>query len=238
MTTDVEALVEQAEIAQQVAALKAGTTMGGLLVDGANKGLMKDISDPMTLVPLYATATGEPRPVPVWTLEGKNSILLRKNADGTPVFSTKPPANKPWALGTYPCLLAAGHPDRDRYIDMGLGVEPCKGEHLASPYQVEMHMRHRHSQEWKTIQDAEMRARDQRQQDFMELQTRVAQQALNQQQAPRSVSTPAHPNTELPYDANGVSASKTCEKCGGPIEGTDSFAVARHNKNCPAKGGE
>lgn len=230
MTTDVEELVERARIAEEVAAIKAGSTMGGLLVDGANKGMIKDISDPMTLVPLYATATGEPRAVPVWTLEGKNSILLRKNADGTPVFATKPPAGKPWKMGTFPCLLSATHPDRTKYIEMGLGIDPCPGEHLASPYAVEMHMRFRHSQEWRTIQDADARERDTEQREFQRVQMRVAQMALDNQ-APQPA---VHPNTDLPYDANGISAP-LCEKCGGVIEGKDSFAKARHNKTCPGK---
>lgn len=216
MTTDVEALLERAKIAEEVAALKAGTDMSGLLSDGDNKGAIKDISDPMRLVPLYATATGEPRAVPIWTLEGKNSILLRKNADGTPVFSSQPPTGKPWKQGSYPCLLAATHPDRDKYMAMGLGIDPCAGEHLASPYAVEMHMRHRHSQEWMTIQNADARERESEDRAWRRIQMQVAQQTLNGQQA---------------------SPVKTCEKCGGAIEGTDSFAVARHNKNCPGKDG-
>jgi len=178
MTMDVDTLVEQAQIAEQVAALKAGSTMGGLLVDGTTKGAMTDISDPMTLVPLYATATGELREVPVWTLEGKNSILLRKHEDGTKVFSATRPTNKAWQQGTYPCLLAASHPDRDKYTSMGLGLDPCKGEHLANPFQVERHMKNRHSQEWETIKEEEAREERQFQREWMKAQTAAAQAAI------------------------------------------------------------
>lgn len=239
MTMDLDSLVEQAQIMEQVAALKAGSTLGGLLVDGANKGSMTDISDPMTLVPLYATATGERREVPVWTLEGKNSILLRRHEDGTKVFSSTKPPGKSWQPGQFPCLLAATHPDREKYVGMGLGLEPCKGEHLANPFQVERHMKNRHSQEWETI--VEDRAREERefQRAWMQAQTQAAQGQVAQQQ-PRIVSKPVvEPDVAdvLPYDANGVDVP-LCLKCGGVIEGKDAFAKARHNKVCPAKGGE
>jgi hypothetical protein len=218
MTTDVEELVERARIAEEARALRQGTDMGGLLSDGPNKGLMRDVSDPMRLVTLYATATGEPREVPAWTLEptSRNNILMRKNADGTPVFSGTPPAGKAWKLGTYPCLLSATHPERDKYVAMGLGFEPCKGEHLASPYAVEMHMRHRHSQEWQTIVSAEARERDDYQREFQRVQMQVAQQALNQKPA--------------------VTEALTCECGWETAKGANSLA-AHKRLHCPLKDG-
>jgi hypothetical protein len=42
---------------------------------------------------------------------------------------------------------------------------------------------------------------------------------------------------ELPAEVSEAMTGKICERCGGVIEGTDSFATARHNKKCPAKDG-
>ena len=257
MTMDLDSLVEQAQIMEQVAALKAGSTLGGLLVDGANKGAMTDISDPMTLVPLYATATGERREVPVWTLEGKNSILLRKHEDGTKVFSSTPPRDKAWQPGQYPCLLAASHPDRAKYVGMGLGLEPCKGEHLANPFQVERHMKNRHSQEYETIKEEEAREERAFQREWMKAQTAAANAAITPAtrlanahgsewldgmagadgaEVVRIVSHPiVEPDVADGYDANGVTNTLTCD-CGWmTIKGQNSLK-AHKRLHCPLKG--
>ena len=160
-------LLEQAEVAQIVEELSVPKT----------EFQIKDASDPTRLVTIYKTDTGEPRPVPYWTLEGKNSILHNRLDDGTRAFSVTPVGN--WKEGDVPCMLAKSHPRREEFREIGLRSFDCVAEHLASIYDQRQHMMHRHGREWETIQAHEDRVRDDENREFMRIQARAAQAAID-----------------------------------------------------------
>lgn len=187
MTTDIQELLERAQAMQDVQDLRSelGSTAGGLLNRGL-KEMMKDASDPTVLVPLYHTATGEMRMVPMWTLDGKNSLLLRRNPDGKPTFSTRQP-EVVYRPGEVPCMLNPAHADYNKYRNE-VGIirgEPCPAGNLASLYDMRMHMQHRHRQEWATIQDYENEERDAEDRMNQRLMARAAAAALGESPARR-----------------------------------------------------
>lgn len=146
--------------------------------------LIEENHDPTRLVWVYVNSTGEPRHVPVWTLQGKNSILRRRTHDGTREFVTRPPAGKEWKQGNVKCLLHPDHPRRKEFDELGLMGKTCgalTGKHagsLASEFALEIHMQHRHRQEWATIQAYESRKRDEEYREFQRLQTQAARIAV------------------------------------------------------------
>ena len=146
-----------------------------------NVPLVKDISDPSRLITIYVTETGEPRPVPAWTLEGKNSILRRRNEDGTRFFSAKQPANREWKKGSVLCMLHPDHPRRAELNEqIGLAGKVCPAGHLASTFSLRIHMAHRHSQEWAAIQEYEQSARDEEDRRLRRIQAQAAEIAIQQ----------------------------------------------------------
>lgn len=181
MTTDVDELVERARIAQESADLRAGSSAGGILNKAAGE-MVQDISDPTSLVPIYHRITGEQRLVPAWTLDptSKNNLLLRKDADGKPTFVGKAAqAAAKWQPGKVPCLLSEKNPDRQKYIDMGLGIgHNCPAHSLASVYDQKEHMKRRHRHEWAMIEEAEVKIREDEEREWRRVQMQVAQQAL------------------------------------------------------------
>ena len=167
-TLDVEEIAEQQAIVDALGVLESEhfATAGGAIPMG--EGQMRNISDPMRLIRVYIAATGEPRDVPFWTVDGKNSILRRK-VDGQRVFSVHP--TQPWKGGEVPCILHPSHPNRERYNAMGLEGKVCPAAHLASLYSQRVHAMHRHKTEWETIQAYEQLERDEEQRAFIRLQT-------------------------------------------------------------------
>lgn len=163
-----------------------------LLRGAETSRLIQDASDPTRLVWVYVNATGEPRHVPVWTLQGRNSILRRKAPDGSREFVTKPPAGKEWKQGNVKCLLHPNHPRRAEFDEMGLMGKTCgqlTGKHagkLASEFSLDIHMRHRHSQEYATIEAFESKKREAEYREFQRVQTQAAMLALEaNQKTPR-----------------------------------------------------
>lgn len=137
--------------------------------------------------------------------------------------------------GNLACPLSYGGPDAEALeMGFGTGTRGCrKPAYFLTPLDVDDHVRKNH----KRFYELRKQLREEKQKEAdRDLQRQMLTAIAGQQQAPLIASTPAHPNTELAYDANGVSAP-LCEKCGGAIEGRDSFAKARHNKTCPAKDG-
>jgi hypothetical protein len=166
-------LIESAESAIKRTDEPDFGSAGGLIPRG--EGGVVDISDPTRLITIYESKTGEPRPVPAWTLTGKNSILRRKHEDGTRVFSDKQSGD--WAPGEVPCMLHAQHPRRDEFRKMGL-INNCKSGNLASVYDQQQHMKLRHRREWATIEAAETRNREDEEREFRRLQAQVATATL------------------------------------------------------------
>ena len=200
-----EELQEELEMIQDVDDLlrEDFATAGGNLTDPG--GGLRNISDPTRLVRIYVTATGEPRDVPIWTLQGKNSILLRRDTDplspsfSKRVFSTKP--TEPWELGKVPCMLNQSHPNRAKYNQIGLAGRFCPAAHLASIYSQRYHMEHKHKTEWATIRAFEAEEQAEEERVFRRLQTEmlVAQRAaMTPREGTRRANEPANDSDHPP----------------------------------------
>lgn len=147
-TRTIAEVQDDLEVLEAVAELKKelGQTLPG-------EAVPQDISDPTQLVRVYTRATGEPHDVPLWTLEGKNSILLRNGPDGKREFSRTKPKDSVWAPGKVKCYLNPEHPDYKTMVqEVGLVGKSCIAAHLGSEFSLRIHMQHRHSQEWATIE--------------------------------------------------------------------------------------
>lgn len=74
--------------------------------------------------------------------------LKKKRADGSRVFTTVKPKEKP-VRGTFKCMLHPDAPNRQHYDEIGLAV--CHKDNLTSPYQVKRHMQKKHKDEYASI---------------------------------------------------------------------------------------
>lgn len=80
--------------------------------------------------------------------------LSKKRPDGSQVFTTLRPTQKP-QVGTHKCML---HPEAPgRYQLDKLGLPTCLKSNLANPYQVKRHMEKRHKMEYAAIKEEEAR---------------------------------------------------------------------------------
>lgn len=146
---DIEELAERARLERELSSVPGRV---------AGEGVPVAIHDPTQLVPVY-DHMGEPRMVPIWTTDGKNSILRRRVPGSTKrAFTVDPPEGSTWKRGEVLCLLARNHPDRPRMDEIGLQGRFCDpfggrdAEHLASPWAMRQHMAHKHKDEWALIQ--------------------------------------------------------------------------------------
>lgn len=109
-------------------------------------------------VTIYCTRTGVPSRV-------NRNGLARKLQDkhtntdfpewvGKPAFDTEESRVPKPFRGECLCLLHKDHPDRAIMDENGLsGLQTCGAAHLASPYEVDLHMKSKHRKEWATIKD-------------------------------------------------------------------------------------
>jgi len=114
--------------------------------------------------------------------------LSKLRSDGTRVFSTRRPVDdngNPIApkMGRIKCRLHADDPEREYFDELGLAH--CVKSNLASAYQLQVHMAHRHPQEWAAI-ESEREALE-REED------RAFQRHLFEAATLRSVPVPAAP---------------------------------------------
>ena len=106
-------------------------------------------------VPLYNTRTHEEVWVNSWQADDSpGSLLKRVHTDidhpewlGKLLFSRTPTGV--FRRGTFKCWLHPDQPERASYTQRGMAV--CRSAHLASEYQVEVHMSHKHKQEYAAI---------------------------------------------------------------------------------------
>lgn len=163
-------LTEQAQIAAELEDFIEDEDRVLASISGDNPQPSKFIDEnhsPTRLVTIYVKETGEPRKVPAWTLDGKNSILRRKRPNGQREFVTRPDqADAVFKGGDVMCLLHPKHPRRAEFDAMGLQGKTCgalTGKHagnLASEFARDIHMEHRHHAEWQTIQRFESKQRE------------------------------------------------------------------------------
>lgn len=190
---------------------------------------------------LYRLADGEPVPMKLGLARRAIHML---DGRGQPKWTTNPDAAPKWKPGEVKCFM---HPDApEREVLSELGIPPvCETGNLRNGQAKLMHAKHCHKQEWSAYQEylegEKERANNERQDRQLEATLAIAGRAVEPRIKATAIVEPdvadVHPNTELPYDANGV-APRMCEKCGTAIEGKDTFAKARHMKVCPAKDGE
>ena len=132
-------------------------------IDAATEGGMGIMSTNDDRKTIYDTATGEPRDIPLTML----AKTLAKKRDGRPAFSLAPV--REFVRGNVMCYLHPDHPDYPELAKIGLGGKVCGGgetnpaAHLASEFDRDLHMQHRHSREWAVLK--EHRARMEREED-------------------------------------------------------------------------
>lgn len=123
---------------------------------------------------IYDTRTGEQ------SRTNRNMLdtqLSKRRIDGSQVFTTIDPKILP-VRGNHRCLL---HPDirLPEYTTWGL-IE-CSKANLASPQDVEDHMKHRHKRAWSAIERAKA---DKEKQDTRDYQERLLTSLVAQRNAP------------------------------------------------------
>ena len=72
---------------------------------------------------------------------------------GKKVFTNVRPTNVP-ERQTIVCMLHKDNEQRGYFDSIGLGGKGCRKSNLASEYEVQSHMEHKHPREWKTIEQA------------------------------------------------------------------------------------
>jgi predicted RNA-binding Zn-ribbon protein involved in translation (DUF1610 family) len=162
---------------------------------------------------IWDTQTGEKVPCLGYMLAQK---LRQRLPNGKFRFTTKDPGIRP-KRGTIKCLLHPDDPNRKEYDNLGFGT--CRKSNLTNPYQLEQHMRRRHPQEWKTIESARKKARDDEDRD---LQRAVLEQLKPKQETPAAKA-----------DNKEESEGFPCPTCGKTFK-YKGKAYRKHVKNCKA----
>lgn len=106
---------------------------------------------------IYHTLTGEPSLCNNNALtsqlrlrrDPQGNLLSPSDLGGVPVFTLVEPKGKAWR-GNVKCLLHPSQPDRDKFNSMGFPV--CRKETIPNMFQLEEHMSHKHSREWRTLE--------------------------------------------------------------------------------------
>jgi len=90
---------------------------------------------------------------------------------GRTVFLLTPLVEAP--LGNVLCLLHPEHPQRAYLDSIGLRNKFCYSAHIASEYDLDGHMRHRHSKEWAIMERAKREAKDDEGRQLLRQQTEL-----------------------------------------------------------------
>lgn len=99
---------------------------------------------------VWDTETFEKLPVLYYMLPSK---LRQIRKDGVRRFTTIDPKQKPWR-GTTKCLLHKDGEQRKYYDTLGFRV--CNKQNITNPHALTQHMRLKHPQEWKFIEEARL----------------------------------------------------------------------------------
>lgn len=134
---------------------------------------------------VYRRKTGDPGIVPANFLR---FAFAKKDDNGERVFTARDPGFRS-AAGNLTCMLHKDSPVQQEFARLGLGT--CRKATLKTFYDVEMHMRHRHRQEWQIIEQERQRGDAQVQRDFQLATIEMARQSMaNRVSAPEPASTP------------------------------------------------
>ena len=113
---------------------------------------------------VWDTETGEKLPILSYMLPAK---MRQLRPDGKPRFTGHDPKIKIWR-GQIKCRLHQDDPERKHFDDLGLRV--CRKSNITNPHALIQHMRLKHPQEWKQI-DEEKKGKER-------LEDRQLQQAI------------------------------------------------------------
>jgi len=156
---------------------------------------------------VFRTDTGQPVPVLTYFLP---TVIKKIRDDGKLAFTFQDPGFRP-PKGQFPCYLNAKAPESEAFHRMGLPA--CPADALPSEVDRDDHMIHRHSSEWRRIED--IRVRTERAEDRE--QNRVLREALAQS---LTSDNPTLSPTPVVEEAAPVASSAT--------EGVDFVPTAPH----------
>ena len=165
MAVDVQELFEQ-EIADAEAAPEPGVELIGQVIANAEGGPPPDAPARISkkegagYVMIYHTETGEPSIVNRNLLQFQLRKILE---NGKRAFSARKSDVPTPKRGKYTCLLHSS--SREPWMDE-FALPTCRKATLTSPYQVRLHMQHRHKTEWATIEERRQEMERQEQRDF------------------------------------------------------------------------
>lgn len=228
MTTDatIQRVVADANLEQEMEQLLKDRPEYREYLPGTNSDVEATKGRALTstagILTIYNRETGEPSEVVFDALKAR---MRQKFPDdyanpafaGQRVYELEKDKVPTPARGELACPLSYASPSPEaRALGFGIGTRGCRKPHyFLTPLDVDDHVRKNHKRFYEL---REKMRDDARRDEDRELQRQMLA-AIAGRTAP-------------------VASVKTCEKCGGAIEGTDSFAVARHNKTCPGKDGE
>jgi len=155
-----EELIEDAKIAEEPGAVakERYIHMGD---DDAPVPMRLSKLESAGYVIIYEIATGES------SVANRNMLpaLLKVIDDttGKRRFTTRKPRYEP-KRGTYKCMLHPTLPNRAAYDEMGLPV--CMKSNITNQYQVEQHMKKKHSQAWAALERERVAREKEEERDF------------------------------------------------------------------------
>jgi hypothetical protein len=162
-----ENAVIQEMIAQAQAAAEPGDRPGTVVEKGDTPSVIRSI-DSAGYCDIWDTRTGEKSKTNYNMLPTQ---LKKRREDGSRVFTTIDPGITPHR-GTVKCLLHPDGENRKHYDELGFTV--CRKSNLVSLFQLEQHMKHKHKQEYATI---EKERADQQRAEDREFQRSIMQAA-------------------------------------------------------------
>ena len=139
---------------------------GGELQDLMKGGGMV-ASSTAEYIPIYSTKDGT-----VSMVVGKVAAQkCRRKPDGTRDFTLDAPGQYTYMYDPkingvrkvterFKCFLHPEHEHRGDYDEIGLAGQECSKSNIPTEFQLQMHMKRRHSEEWKTIESHEARRRE------------------------------------------------------------------------------
>lgn len=132
-------------------------------------------------VRIYHRETGVPSDVLTDQLKAhlKKRFPKGHHMAGQLVFSLQPTVEAPY--GEVLCMLHPEHPDRAYFDSIGLRGKFCHSAHIMSEFDLEGHMRHRHSKEWGIIERAAQQAHDDEGRQLLRQQTELLARMSGQQ---------------------------------------------------------
>ena len=155
----IEELIRDAEVAEEPGAMAREKVVFAGDEDAPVPMVLSNLESAGYAI-IYEITTGQS------SVANKNMLpaLLRvKNDDGTLRFTTRKPPYEP-KRGTFKCMLHVSNPNRAHYDEIGLPV--CPKANIINQYQVDQHMKKRHSQSWAAIERERLDREKQEERDF------------------------------------------------------------------------